>query len=208
MGPLTSGLFLLATVTKAVFLSDLAGRWQTRQLRPPSPCRRYDKSERRCYRPRQEQKKHCWNKKPSTLLLATRPGRCPQFTMSLGRWKVAKPLTTGAISALWKTKTTPDIVAIVDAKVKEHRCVTCKNITTVYGGVQWVIVQACMAANKIQLLQQPLYLLDLASTNYFLLWRVKEELVGVALTGESLKKTWEGVQWNTGIHEIAISFRQ
>ncbi len=57
-------------------------------------------------------------KKTSNLLLGTWPEGWPLYTMSLWRWKVMKPLTTGAISAPRKTKTTPNIVAAVAADMK------------------------------------------------------------------------------------------
>jgi hypothetical protein len=42
-----------------------------------------------------------------------------------------------------------------------------------------VIVQAWMAANKVQLLQHPHYLLDLDPADYFLFQRLKKELAGI-----------------------------
>jgi hypothetical protein len=50
---------------------------------------------------------------------------------------MAKPLPTGAISELRKTMMTHDIVAVVAAYVNEDWCVTCKDINSAYGGVQW-----------------------------------------------------------------------
>jgi hypothetical protein len=50
-----------------------------------------------------------------------------------------------------------------------------------------------MAANNIQLLQQPPYSSDLAPAAFFLFRRVKEELADVRLTPEAMKKAWEGV---------------
>jgi hypothetical protein len=48
-------------------------------------------------------------------------------------------------------------------------------------------------------------LLDLALADFFLFWKVKEELAGIALAPESLKKIWEGV---VQCISIAIAFRQ
>jgi hypothetical protein len=65
-----------------------------------------------------------------------------------------------------------------------------------------------MAANKIQLLQQPFYWLDLAHVGYFLFLKMKEELAGIVLTLESLMKIWDGVHQNIGIDAFAVAFRQ
>jgi hypothetical protein len=117
-----------------------------------------------------------------------------------------------------KTKRTADIVAAVAANVKKDWPVTCKDITFAYGGVQWDIAQHSlrkpwanqgmvlstkfwspqhiilmwMSANKIQLLQHPPCLLNLAPEAYFFFWGVKEVLTGAVLALESFKKTWEG----------------
>ncbi len=127
-----------------------------------------------------------------------------------------KPPTPSAISVPWKTKRTADIVAAVAANVKKDWPVTCKDINFAYGGVQWKKVQHSlrkpranqgmvlsleqksgphsrhssmwMTANKIQLLQHPPYLLDLAPKAYFFFWGVKEVLAGALLTLESFKK--------------------
>ncbi len=69
------------------------------------------------------------------------------------------------------------------------------------------IVQACLAANQVQVLEHPPYSLDLAPAEYLLFWRVKEELAGICLTPESLKKTWEGVVRSVGIDKFAAAFR-
>jgi hypothetical protein len=65
-----------------------------------------------------------------------------------------------------------------------------------------------MTANKIQLLQHPPYLLDLAPEAYFFFWGVKEMLAGTVLTLESLKKIWEGVSRNIGIDQFSTAFRR
>jgi hypothetical protein len=64
-----------------------------------------------------------------------------------------------------------------------------------------------MTANKIQLLQHPPYLLDLAPEAYFF-WGVEEVLAGAVLTLESFKKIWGGVGQNIGIGQFATAFRQ
>jgi hypothetical protein len=64
-----------------------------------------------------------------------------------------------------------------------------------------------MAANSIQLLQHPPYSSDLAPAD-FLFRRVKEELAGIWLTAETIKKTWESVVQNIAVEEFAIAFRQ
>jgi hypothetical protein len=69
------------------------------------------------------------------------------------------------------------------------------------------IIQTWMAVNKIQLLQHPPYLLDLAPADYFLFWRVKEKLAGIFLTPKSLNKIWEEVIQNIDIDEFVIAFR-
>jgi hypothetical protein len=64
-----------------------------------------------------------------------------------------------------------------------------------------------MTANKIQLLQHPPYLLDLAPEAYFFFWGVKEVLAGAVLTLESFKKIWEGVSQNIDIDQFATAVR-
>jgi hypothetical protein len=128
----------------------------------------------------------------------------------------AKPPTPSAISVPRKTQRTADIVAAGAANLKKDWPVTCKDITFAYGGVQWEKAQHSlrkpradhgmvlsleqksgphsrhrsmwMTANKIQLLQDPHYLLDLASEAYFFFWGVKEVIAGALLTLESFKK--------------------
>ena len=65
-----------------------------------------------------------------------------------------------------------------------------------------------MTANKIQLLQHPPYLLDLAPEAYFFFWGVREVLAGAVLTLESFKKIWGGVGRNIGIDQYATAFRR
>jgi hypothetical protein len=133
-----------------------------------------------------------------------------------------------------KTKKTPDIVAAVAANVKKDWPVTCKDITFAYGGIQWdkaqhslrkpradqewffhwnkILVPTAdimlmwMTANKIQQLQHPPYLLDLAPEAYFFFSGVKEVLAGAVLTLESFKKIWGGVGRNIDIDHFATAF--
>ncbi len=65
-----------------------------------------------------------------------------------------------------------------------------------------------MTANKIQLLQHPPYLLDLAPEAYFFFWGVKEVPAGAVLTLGSFKKIWRGVDRNIGIDQFATAFRR
>ncbi len=65
-----------------------------------------------------------------------------------------------------------------------------------------------MTANKIQLLQHPLYLLDLAPKAYFYFWGVKEVLAGALLTLESFKKIWGRVSRNIDIYQFATAVRR
>jgi hypothetical protein len=65
-----------------------------------------------------------------------------------------------------------------------------------------------MTANKIQLLQHPPYLLDLAPEAYFYFWGVKEVLAGALLTLESFMKIWEGVSRNIDIDQFATAVRR
>ncbi len=76
-------------------------------------------------------------KRPSVLLTRIRPGGWPQFTLSLWKWKLAKPLTPSTISVPRKTKKTPDIVSTVAPNVKKDWPVICQDITFAYGGIQW-----------------------------------------------------------------------
>jgi hypothetical protein len=64
-----------------------------------------------------------------------------------------------------------------------------------------------MAANNIQLLQHPPYSSDLTPADFFLFRRVKEELAGIQLSPETIKKAWEGVVRGIAVEEFAIAFR-
>jgi hypothetical protein len=70
------------------------------------------------------------------------------------------------------------------------------------------VVQDWLAANQVQVLEHHPYSQDLASADFFLFRRVKEELAGVWLTPESLKKSWEGVLRTIGPDEFATAFRR
>jgi hypothetical protein len=65
-----------------------------------------------------------------------------------------------------------------------------------------------MTANKIQLLQHPPYLPDLAPEAYFYFWGVKEVLAGALLALESFKKIWGGVSRNIDIDQFATAVRR
>jgi hypothetical protein len=54
------------------------------------------------------------------------------------------------------------------------------------------IAQVWMAVNKVQVLEHPLYLLDLDPADYYLFLGVKEELAGIWLLPRTLK-TQEGL---------------
>jgi hypothetical protein len=58
-----------------------------------------------------------------------------------------------------------------------------------------------MAANQV-------LVLDLAPVDYFLFRRVKEELAGIRLTLESLKKSLEGVTRTISVDEFAKAFKR
>ncbi len=54
------------------------------------------------------------------------------------------------------------------------------------------IIQKSMVANKIQLLQYPSYLLDLAPVDFFLFWKVEEELLALSDSWEPQEDLWRG----------------
>jgi histone-lysine N-methyltransferase SETMAR len=68
-------------------------------------------------------------------------------------------------------------------------------------------VQDWFAANSIQLLSHPPYSPDLAPADFFLFRRVKEELAGLTLSQETIKKAWEGVIKNIAKEHFAAAFR-
>jgi histone-lysine N-methyltransferase SETMAR len=63
-------------------------------------------------------------------------------------------------------------------------------------------------ANNIQLLQHPPYSPELTPADFFLFRRVKEELAGVRLSPETIKKAWEGVMRGIAMEEFAVAFRR
>jgi histone-lysine N-methyltransferase SETMAR len=70
------------------------------------------------------------------------------------------------------------------------------------------VVKTWLAANNIQLLQHPPYSPDLAPADFFLFKRVKEELAGVRLSPETIKKAWEWVVRGIAVEELAVAFRR
>ncbi len=64
------------------------------------------------------------------------------------------------------------------------------------------IVYYWLAAHSIQVLRHPPYSLDLALADFFLLWRVKDELAGISLDHSILKKEWEGVMRSISAEEV------
>jgi len=70
------------------------------------------------------------------------------------------------------------------------------------------VVQDWFTAHAIQLLDHPPYSPDLAPADFFLFKKVKEELAGLTLTQQSLKKTWEGVTRGITAEEFAAAFRR
>jgi hypothetical protein len=54
-------------------------------------------------------------------------------------------------------------------------------------------VQDCMAAMNMKTISQLTYSLVMAPTDYFLLTRMKAELVAISVTQQPLQKTWDGV---------------
>jgi histone-lysine N-methyltransferase SETMAR len=69
-------------------------------------------------------------------------------------------------------------------------------------------VKKWFADHSIQLLPHPPYSPDLAPADFFLFRRVKEELAGLSLDEDSLKKTWEGVIRTITADEFATAFRR
>jgi hypothetical protein len=63
-----------------------------------------------------------------------------------------------------------------------------------------------MAANRIQLLEHPLYSSGLAPANVYLFRRVKEALGGIKLDQESFKNIWKGVTINVAAGDFATAF--
>jgi histone-lysine N-methyltransferase SETMAR len=70
------------------------------------------------------------------------------------------------------------------------------------------VVKTWLAANSIQLLQHPPYSPNLTPADFFLFRRVKEELAGIRLSPETIKKAWEGVVRDIAMEEFAVAFRR
>jgi histone-lysine N-methyltransferase SETMAR len=68
------------------------------------------------------------------------------------------------------------------------------------------IVQDWLTAHSFQVLRHPPYLPDLAPADFFLFRHVKNELAGVSLDHNTLKKKWEGVTRRIGADEFATAF--
>jgi hypothetical protein len=67
------------------------------------------------------------------------------------------------------------------------------------------VVQDWFDARYIQRLNHPPYLPDLAPAD-FLFRRVKEQLSGISLNQETLKKNWEGVMRTITVEDFAAAF--
>ena len=70
------------------------------------------------------------------------------------------------------------------------------------------LVKSWLTAKAFTVLEHPPYSPDLAPADFFLFRRVKEELSGLTLSQESLKKTWEGVIRTIADEEFAFAFRR
>ena len=68
------------------------------------------------------------------------------------------------------------------------------------------VVKDWFAANGIRLLPHPAYSPDLAPADFFLFKRVKEELAGLTLSQDTIKKVWEGVIRSIAVEEFAAAF--
>jgi hypothetical protein len=68
------------------------------------------------------------------------------------------------------------------------------------------VVQDWFAARDIRRLNHLPYLPDLACADFFLFPRVKEQLSGISLNQETLKKNWEGVMQTIAVEEFAPAF--
>jgi histone-lysine N-methyltransferase SETMAR len=67
------------------------------------------------------------------------------------------------------------------------------------------VVQEWLAAHNVQVIRHPPYSPDLAPADFFLFWRVKEQLVGLTLDQNMIKKTWEGVTRAIAPEEFATA---
>ena len=69
-------------------------------------------------------------------------------------------------------------------------------------------VENWLAASAILLIADPLNLPDFSPVDDFLFTKVKQQLAGLSLTQESLKKTWGGVSRTIIVDEFAAAFRR
>ena len=67
-------------------------------------------------------------------------------------------------------------------------------------------VENWLAASAIPLIADPLNLPDFSPVDDFLFTKVKQQLAGLSLTQESLKKTWGGVSKTITAEDVAAGF--
>ena len=67
-------------------------------------------------------------------------------------------------------------------------------------------VENWLAASAILLIADPLNLPDFSPVDDFLFTKVKQQLAGLSLTQESLKKTWGGVSKTITAEDVAAGF--
>ncbi len=70
------------------------------------------------------------------------------------------------------------------------------------------IIQDWLTAHSVQVLRHTPYSPDLAPADFFLFRHMKNELAGVSLDHNSLKKEWEGVTRRISADEFATAFRR
>jgi histone-lysine N-methyltransferase SETMAR len=70
------------------------------------------------------------------------------------------------------------------------------------------VVTNWMADRRFQIIENPLYSLDLAPADFFLFPSVKRELTSKTLTQETLKKEWERAVRTLSAADFATAFRQ
>ena len=67
-------------------------------------------------------------------------------------------------------------------------------------------VKNWVAASAIPLIADTLYSPDFAPVDFFLFTKPKQQLAGLSLTRESLKKTWGGVSKTITAEDVAAAF--
>ena len=67
-------------------------------------------------------------------------------------------------------------------------------------------VKNWVAASAIPLIADTLYSPDFAPVDFFLFTKPKQQLAGLSLTRESLKKTWGGVSKTITAEDVAAEF--